>query len=414
MGGSSRAGAGGMGGVASGPMTGGVGGTTAGGSGGEGGKTAGAGGTVNQGAGAGGTGGTAAVGGGLSGCDTLQNGTRLTCLDLEASALCADPSRGLLYAVAMGGAAKHANELVVIDPEDGSVQASVFVGSDPDSLALSDDGSTLWVGLHGALALRQVDMTKSPPEPGAQYAAPWSENNVFYAVHAGAMVTIPGARESVAIALQYDGLSPSGAGVALLDSGIPRGKRVERGPSLSVLTGGPPGHLLGFDDQYQVVVMTVDESGLSDTRYPALLKGPNFELTYADGFLFGTHGQVLDVSSPEEPKLAGTFAANGLVVPHVASSHAVVLSSTYEPEDEGVNENGAAASIVIHRFDLSTFAEESAVPLDGRFLYARHFVEPAPGLFAFIDFHIPGYGTWEPVRSAVVLVSVPEFAEPAR
>jgi hypothetical protein len=181
-----------------------------------------------------------------------------------------------------------------------------------------------------------------------------------------------------------------------------------------VLTGGPPGHLLGFDDQYQVVVMTVDESGLSDTRYAALLKGPNFELTYADGFLFGTHGQVLDVSSPEEPTLAGTFAAEGLVVPHVASSHAVVLSSTYEPEDEGENENGAADSIVLHRFDLSTFDEESNVPLDGRYLYARHFVEPAPGLFAFIDFHIPGYGTWEPVRSAVVLVSVPEFAESVR
>ena len=43
-----------------------------------------------------------------------------------------------------------------IDPLSGTITASVFVGSEPGNIALSDDGRYLYVGLNGANAVRRV------------------------------------------------------------------------------------------------------------------------------------------------------------------------------------------------------------------------------------------------------------------
>ncbi|HVW25503.1 MAG TPA: hypothetical protein VHC69_09040 [Polyangiaceae bacterium] len=338
----------------------------------------------------------------------------LTCLDIDASALIADPSRGRLYAVVTGGAAEHANELVVIDPERATVETSIVVGSDPDSLALSYDATKLWVGLRGALAIRQVDLTQSPPEPGATYVVPRAASDVVDATYAGAMVALTGERDSVAVALQYEDLSPSGAGVVLLDSGSPRAKRVAEYPGVSVLTAGPTGYLFTSDDQYQLLSIAVDANGLVDTRYKGLLPGGAFDLVYDDGFLFASNGRVFDVSSPEAPTLAGSFPNTGFIVSHSADSSVIMLSNTNTVGTSPSSPIGAINTLALRRFDRSTFEERSNVALDGQYLSIRDFVEPVPGIFAFVDWQPVSFGTPETVRAAVVLVSVPEFAESAR
>jgi hypothetical protein len=343
-----------------------------------------------------------------SACETVGSES-VTCLDIDASAMIADPSRGLLYVVVTGKAADHPNELVVVDAESASVESAVVVGSNPESLALSEDATTLWVGLRGALGLREIDVRKSPPVPRTQYSLP--QVTGLNEVYAQTIATIPGEPKSVAISLREEHLSPGGRGVAVLDSGVPRSRRVDDLLGVSWLKAGPPGFLFGFADHWETLSIAIDEEGLTATTFENLVLGPMGQLTYDRGFVFATSGQVLDVTSPEEPVVAGAFPHAGLVVPHGASSEVIMLSSSFEPAFP-YRAVRPGVTLVLRRLSLTTFEEESTLPVDGDFMSIRDFVEPVPGIFAFI--HYQAQVTLDPptVRGAVVLVSAPELAEP--
>jgi hypothetical protein len=333
-----------------------------------------------------------------------------TCLDIDASALIADPDRALLYAVVTGGAIERANELVVIDPVHGTVTASVVVGSDPDSLALSDDGTTLWVGLHGAAAIRKVDLTRFPPEPGEKYTLPRSTHGPSSAVYAGFTLALPGTPDSVLLALQYEDLSPTSAGVVLVDSGIARENRIDEHPGVTSLTTGPPGYLFGTDHVSDLLTIRVDADGLTATPHDAVVQGALSSVVYDEGFLYTTGGQVIDVTVPDAPVLAGKFPNTGRVIPHTARSYAVMLSAIHDPMPAPAPDY-AFNSIVLRRANLATFSEDFALALDGYFFNPDDFVEPSPGVFAFRDYEIPPYEGAPFHRTGIVLVSAPELAE---
>lgn len=68
------------------------------------------------------------------------------------------PQTGRIYASVPSTAPPYGNNVVAIDPATATVVASVFVGSEPGRLAVSDDGTKLYVGLNGAAAVRVVDL----------------------------------------------------------------------------------------------------------------------------------------------------------------------------------------------------------------------------------------------------------------
>jgi hypothetical protein len=338
-------------------------------------------------------------------CAAVVTSAIVTCLDVDASALIADPARGKLYAVVKGGASEHANELLVIDPEQAMVEAAVVVGSDPTALALSDDGTRLWVSLEGALALREVDLTRSPPEPGAQYPLPRGSEEQY----AATLVVLPGEPESVAFAYRYKHLSPSAADAVLVDAGMPRAKRLR---SINALGLGPEGYLFGIDDLGNLLTVGIDADGLTATPHATVGRDIETSLVYDDGFLFTTAGHVLDVTSPEAPEVAGTFAESGLVVPHVANAGAVVLTTAFDPSAyDGTSTTQAYNAVVLRHLSLTSFAADAELALDGHYYNVSHLVEPKPGLFAFIDYQVPSYPNPKTVRAAVIVVRAPELSE---
>src|SRR4029079_17511347 len=61
-------------------------------------------------------------------------------VSLPANDLAYDPTTGKIYASVPGSAGSIGNSITAIDPETGQVGASVFVGSEPGKLAISDQG----------------------------------------------------------------------------------------------------------------------------------------------------------------------------------------------------------------------------------------------------------------------------------
>ena len=75
-------------------------------------------------------------------------------ISLPVKDLVYDQARQRIYASVPSSGGARANTVTLIDPSTGALGPSVFVGSEPGKLAMSDDGQYLYVGLDGAGARR--------------------------------------------------------------------------------------------------------------------------------------------------------------------------------------------------------------------------------------------------------------------
>lgn len=125
------------------------------------------------------------------------------------------PTNGLLYiSVPSSAGPPYGNSVVPVDPVTGGLGAPIFVGSEPDKLALTSDGKYLWVSLDGAYAVRKVDLTANTA--GLQFTL---MNSVGASFSALALAALPGASDSVVVSLEGSGY---GSYVNIYDSGTPR------------------------------------------------------------------------------------------------------------------------------------------------------------------------------------------------
>src|SRR5207249_956987 len=69
--------------------------------------------------------------------------TRVDPLDLLTRDLVYDPFRAKIYASLPSAAGDVGNSVATIDPRSATVEKTIFIGSEPGKLALSDDGRYL-------------------------------------------------------------------------------------------------------------------------------------------------------------------------------------------------------------------------------------------------------------------------------
>ena len=156
-------------------------------------------------------------------------------LALDANRMVYDPVRALLYASVRHGAPSSADTVAVIDPVAMSVVTTLPVGNDPGPLALSDDASTLWVGLTGDGTFRSITLTTKPATVNPTHPLPTDQ-------HIYTMVVLPGTTTSV-VASVGDG---SGSIIHAFDDGVSRATTATVNWAKRLCLG-PAGYVFGYD-----------------------------------------------------------------------------------------------------------------------------------------------------------------------
>ncbi len=247
---------------------------------------------------------------------------RQTCNDLIY-----DPFSGLIFASVpsiVGG-----NAIVSIDPYTGEVSNSVFVGSEPGKLAVSDDGQSLFVALNGAAAVRQVDI----PSMTAGLQFPLGSDPFFGPMYVEDMQVLPGYPDSIAVSRKYQGFSPRHAGVAVYDSGVRRPTQTPGHTGSNVIQfSASADTLYGYNNEtteFGFRRMRVDDSGVTILDSTGnLISGFGVDIRFDSGDwqIYSTTGRVID---PVERILVGTFPGIGfgsLVKPDAATGRAFFLT----------------------------------------------------------------------------------------
>ena len=224
-----------------------------------------------------------------------------------------NPVNGLIYASIPGSVgAPLGNSIVSVNPATGVIGTPIFVGSEPNKLALTADGRYLWVGLDGASAVRQVDLTAGTA--GLQFSLPAS--TVYYGTvpTTQALAALPGAANSVVVA---SGNGSYAMQLSIYDSGVERANVINTSygnpfalsvnGSLSEIYAGGSGL---YTYTYNSNGLTIDASNASVANV-TFANGSYDEMQLASGKIYTDFGTVNDA---EAGTLLGTLYQSGTTV----------------------------------------------------------------------------------------------------
>ncbi len=232
-------------------------------------------------------------------------------VDLPANDAIYDPTRAVIWVSVPSTGGSRGNGVTPVNP-DGSLGESIFVGSEPNKLAISDDGQYLYVALDGAGAVRRVDLTTSTA--GLQWSLGMSSCGPMAAED---MVVLADNPHAVAISLRNAFCSPRHEGVAVFEDGVMLPEKTPGHTGSNVIErSGTANVLYGYNNEtseFGLRVMTTSEDGITTTQtIENLIGGYSMDIRYADGRIYDTSGGVVDVDSMTK---AGSFAAFGSVAP---------------------------------------------------------------------------------------------------
>jgi trimeric autotransporter adhesin len=268
-----------------------------------------------------------------------------------------NPVNGLLYvSVPSSAGTPYGDSVVSVDPATGAIGTPIPVGAEPNKLAISSDGTILWVGLDGAAAVRQVNLTTNTA--GLQFSLGGNTgiyNNPYTAL---ALAALPGSPNSVIVSA-----SP---GIAIYDNGVRRGPAptnnyLNNGGNALQVDGSKSEIYVAASNTYYVYTYNSGGVTLRTTATTGTYSGYyNDDLQAIGGRIYTDTGHVYDV---ESGSLLGTFyntgttVASGPVVADTSLNKAFIFD--YNNVGFGYNQ--------VQTFNTTDFtsASSSVIPVNG-------------------------------------------------
>lgn len=261
---------------------------------------------------------------------------------------------GLLWAsIPASSAGATGNAVVGIDPYTGTTMRTIQVGTNPNKLALSSDGTQLFVGIDGAAAVAQINLAQGTIVN--QFSLGGGQGYYDTPYTALYLAALPGEPNSVAVATIAQ--LGSGGQVTIFDSGVARSGSSVTNEGEGPMSFGSSASTLYLGSGY-IDALTVGSTGITGLTQVA---SPSFNPTwiqYDNGSLYLSTGQVLNSSTSA---LNGTFystgttVANGPVVSDSSLGKAFLALANYLNYNNG---NG------IYVFDESSFSNLGMIPVN--------------------------------------------------
>ncbi len=285
-------------------------------------------------------------------------------LPMVASSLVVDPVGGLLYAASPANATNNANTVIPINPATGVTKTPIAVSRDPQVLAVSDDGSELYVATSAGV-LQRINLSTLAIEKtfNLPVDTEWGQT------YAHEMHVVPGSPKSIVVAL-FANVDPQEDGAALYnDSGLVNwipGEAPNKNPLiLDSFTFTSPTTFYGLPQGntfFSEVQLTSNGLRLISPGGSGCCNQTTGSLLASDGTSIYTNSG--EVWNPTTQALLGTYLEQGgsqpfyagRPVPDNANGHTYILDDAQYQDMTSLN---------IDVYDQSSFALVSSIPFVG-------------------------------------------------
>ncbi|MBW3625233.1 MAG: DUF11 domain-containing protein, partial [Armatimonadetes bacterium] len=239
---------------------------------------------------------------------------RISRVTLPTNDLVYRPSTRTFYASVPGHGGSRGNTLTALDPFTGTLGPSVYLGSEPGRLEITDDGGFIYAALGTLPAVRRIALDEGRAEAPFLlgrflYIGPHTgyDRGPFYALD---MEAVPGNSSSVAV-LRRNSLGGGDTleGVAIYDNGVQRPVTMDRSQEevSQIEYSDTASVLYGFDNSFYrptLYRLAADASGVTLLNRRQEYFVPASEYERAGNLIYSSAGQVID---PETHAVVGSF-----------------------------------------------------------------------------------------------------------
>jgi len=257
----------------------------------------------------------------------------------------ADPATGVIYATVASDSATYANSVIAVDPVSRTVINQYAVGNSPNQLALSDDGTTLYVGLDATGQVEQLSLPSGTPVRTVDLN---SSLGTGFLVVANSLAVLPGNPQVWAVNYCATTFIPCGLGVAIFDGSTPRTNRYE--------TSQLDNDAMMFFDSSTLIGTTTTQSPATTWKYGIDATGINLLLT-AQNF-----GGPSPGGGPMQTDGTSLYVSNGQVVDpsslSVAKTFSVLqpVAQRLQPDETKIYFVGKHGAMTLSSYNFSTSA----------------------------------------------------------
>ncbi|HET7733928.1 MAG TPA: T9SS type A sorting domain-containing protein [Paludibacter sp.] len=305
---------------------------------------------------------------------------KVSAVKVATNDLIYNPFTNKIYVTIPSSNGSNGNSIGIINPATLALEKTIFIGSEPTIMDISDDGQYIYVGFSGSSTVRRFNVNTQT----ADIQFPLGSDNFSGPFYAYDIAVMPGNPNTIAVSRIVNN-STGFYGVAIYDSGTPR-------PTTTISTypnndsyvirfinsttmWGFNNHSTGFDFNK----LTVDATGVKEgTNVGSIVNSfsvNDFVYDNTKTKAFFDYGAVIDLSY-SLPYTIGTFTgANGRVAYDKFRNLACYATTD--------NSYSTSSVITFKRYNPNTFLLYDSQVISGYTGQVKHITACGGGCYAF-------------------------------
>jgi hypothetical protein len=262
------------------------------------------------------------------------------------------------------------NSIGVINPNTFLLENTIFIGSEPTILAISDNGQYIYSGFSGSSTVRRFDV--STQTAGLQFSLGSDSSTGSY--YAEDIEVMPGQPTTIAISRKNNGFSPRHEGVVIYDNNVMRPTTTPDHTGSNRIEFTNQNSLIGYNNEtteFGIRRLSVNNSGVSNVSVTQnVLSNFYLDFIYKDNYMYSFDGKVVDVTTA--PFVIGQFSnTTGPVVYDTYYNRVCFASYDF------------SGNITFKRFNPNTFLLFDSLPISQAFGSVKNIITCGNGCYAF-------------------------------
>jgi len=313
-------------------------------------------------------------------CSSLSAQFKVSALKITTNDVIYNPFNGRIYVTIPSSNGSNGNSIGIINPSTMTLEKTVFMGSEPTIMDISDDGQYIYVGFSGSATVRRFNVSTQT----ADIQFPLGSDSFSGPFYAYDIAVMPGNSNTIAVSRIVNG-STGFYGVAIYDAGVARTTTtISTYPNNdsyvlrfinSTTMWGFNNHSTGFDFNK----LTVDASGVKEVLNVGSIVNSfsvnNFVFDNSKTKAIFEYGSVVDLSY-STPFTIGTFSgATGRV-----TYDNVKDLACYATNADSYSSN---STITFKRYNPNTFLLYDSQLISGYTGQVKHVTSCGGGVYAF-------------------------------
>lgn len=275
-----------------------------------------------------------------------------------------------IYASVPSANGSNGNSIGVINPDTFLLENTIFIGSEPTILAISDNGQYIYSGFSGSSTVRRFDV--STQTAGLQFSLGSDSSTGSY--YAEDIEVMPGQPTTIAISRKNNGFSPRHEGVVIYDNNVMRPTTTPDHTGSNRIEFTNQNSLIGYNNEtteFGIRRLSVNNSGVSNVSVTQnVLSNFYLDFIYKDNYMYSFDGKVVDVTTA--PFVIGQFSnTTGPVVYDTYYNRVCFASYDF------------SGNITFKRFNPNTFLLSDSLPISQAFGSVKNIITCGNGCYAF-------------------------------